>query len=174
MPCVVVLVGLMGSGKTTVGRRLASRLGFHFVDTDEVVVARAGRSVREVFEQDGEVVFRELESQALADSLNHIGDVVIAAAGGSVLSDTNRDAIKGRATLTVWLDAPPRTLAQRVSGAGHRPLLDGGAEAALVALESERRGLYQSVCDARIDTTGKSVADVVDEAEALTLKVRIP
>ena len=173
MSHVIVLVGLMGSGKTTVGRRLATRLGARFVDTDDVVVARAGKSVRDIFTQDGEAVFRELESKALEDSLCGEGDVVVAAAGGCVLSQANRDTIKNSATLTMWLDAELSALAQRVSGGSHRPLLDGGAEEKLLVLERERRELYQSVCDVRIDTTGKPVNDVVDEAAALIIKAGV-
>lgn len=163
----------MGSGKTTVGRRLASRLGARFVDTDDVVVARAGKSVREIFAEDGEAAFRELESAALDATLQGARDVVIAAAGGCVLSKSNRDLIARGSSLTVWLDADLSTLTQRVSGASHRPLLDGGAEEKLASLEQERRELYRSVCDVRIDTTGKSVDAVVDEAVTHMQQARV-
>jgi len=160
----------MGAGKTTVGRSVASRLGVDFVDTDDLVEARAGKSVRDIFASDGEAAFRTLESQVLAESLKSPVDVVVAAAGGTVLSESNRAALREHADVVVWLDADVSALGERASRGAHRPLLDGDVEDRLMALDGERRVLYQSVADVRLDTTGKGIAEVVQEVVAALAK----
>ena len=170
MSRIVVLVGMMGAGKTTVGRSVASRLGVDFVDTDDLVEARAGKSVRDIFASEGEAAFRTLESQVLAESLKSPVDVVVAAAGGTVLSESNRAALREHADVVVWLDADVSALGERASRGAHRPLLDGDVEDRLMALDGERRVLYQSVADVRLDTTGKGIAGVVQEVVAALAK----
>jgi shikimate kinase len=170
MSRIVVLVGMMGAGKTTVGRSVASRLGVDFVDTDDLVEARAGKSVRDIFASDGEAAFRTLESQVLAESLKSPVDVVVAAAGGTVLSESNRAALREHADVVVWLDADVSALGERASRGAHRPLLDGDVEDRLMALDGERRVLYQSVADVRLDTTGKGIDEVVQEVVAALAK----
>ncbi|MEK0443685.1 MAG: shikimate kinase, partial [Actinomycetota bacterium] len=135
MPRVVVLVGMMGSGKTTVGRRVAAKLGYKFIDTDDLVVARAGKSVREVFEHDGEAMFRAHEAQALAEALSTSVDAVVAAAGGSVLSAENRMLLRSSSAVVLWLDADVPSLTERTARSPHRPLLDGDASARLTQLD---------------------------------------
>jgi len=158
----VVLVGMMGSGKTTVGKRLAAKLSVEFVDTDDLVVARAGKSVREVFTQDGEAEFRRLESLAVRDALGRDG-AVVAAAGGTVLSAENRSLMAEQSRCVVWLDADVGTLAKRTSRGAHRPLLDERPEEHLTAMDAQRRSLYESVADLRIDTANRHVDAVVDD-----------
>ena len=96
----IVLVGMMGSGKTTVGKRLAKKLSVEFVDTDDLVVAQAGKSVRDIFGDNGEVEFRRLESLAVREALARNG-AVIAAAGGTVLSAENRTLMSEQARCVV-------------------------------------------------------------------------
>ena len=96
MARIVVLVGMMGSGKTTVGRQVASRLGMRFVDTDDLVEARAGKTVRDIFATDGEAAFRDHESNVLLRTLESSDDVLIAAAGGVILAESNRTAISAQ------------------------------------------------------------------------------
>jgi shikimate kinase len=146
----LVLVGMMGSGKTSVGRLVASALGRPLLDSDEQVEANAGRSVRDIFESEGEAAFRRLESEALEEALARSAPVVVAAAGGVVLSPSNRSLLRRRATV-VWLRARPETLARRVGEAGHRPLLGDDPAAALARLDAERRPLYEEVADAVVD-----------------------
>ena len=166
MSRIVVLVGMMGSGKTTVGRAVAARVGVDFVDTDDLVVARAGKSIREIFAHDGEAFFRDLESQVLADVLDSSTDVVIAAAGGTILRESNREEIRARADVVLWLDADVSTLGERAGNGAHRPLLDGDIETHLMTLDAERRELYRSVADVRIDTTSKDIEGVAKEVVA--------
>ncbi|HET9444488.1 MAG TPA: shikimate kinase, partial [Acidimicrobiales bacterium] len=101
----VLLVGMMGSGKTTVGRRLARELGWDYLDSDEQVCRRTGRTVREIFEADGEAAFRAEEKRALAEAAGAGRPTVISVAGGAVLDPDNRRILSEAGTV-VWLDAP--------------------------------------------------------------------
>jgi shikimate kinase len=146
----VVLVGMMGSGKTRVGRQLATRLGLKFVDSDEQIERRYGRTVREIFEADGEPAFRKLEAEALAEAVGSTRRSVIAAAGGVVLDAGNRAVLK-RAGTVVWLRARPEVLATRVRDDDHRPLLGDDALGVLRRLDAERTPLYEQVANAVLD-----------------------
>jgi shikimate kinase len=146
----VVLVGTMGSGKTRVGRQLATRLGLGFVDSDEQIERRCGRTVREIFESDGEPAFRKLEAEALAEAIGSSARSVIAAAGGVVLDPRNRELLR-RAAAVVWLRARPEVLATRVRDGDHRPLLGDDALGALRRLDAERAPLYEEVATAVLD-----------------------
>jgi shikimate kinase len=165
----VVLVGLMGSGKTTVGRLLAQRLGRPFVDSDEVIEAREGRTVREIWLTDGEPVFRELETGALRAALAAEVPSVIAAAGGVVLADRNRRAINESGVDVVWLHADPAVLVGRAKRGDHRPLLDGDPEATLRAMATDREELYREVATTTIDVAHRSPAEVADAIESEVL-----
>ena len=156
----VVLIGMMGSGKTTIGRQLAERLGRPFVDSDEQVERRTGRTVREIFETDGEPTFRRLETEALTEALASSAPSVVAAAGGVVLSPENRRLL--REPDVVWLRADPGVLARRVLGGDHRPLLGDDPEATLRRLAGERRHLYEEVADLTVDVDAQEPDAVVE------------
>jgi shikimate kinase len=157
----VVLIGMMGSGKTTVGRRLAAELGRPLVDSDAQVEARTGRTVREIFESDGEAAYRVLEREALVDALAEAEPSVVAAAGGVVLDPGNRAVLRAAGTV-VWLRARPEVLARRVSaGRDHRPLLGDDPLAALRRLDAERHPLYEEVADLVVDVDDLSTGQVV-------------
>lgn len=158
----LVLVGMMASGKTSVGRRVATRLGREFLDSDEQVESRTGRTVREIFESDGEPVFRALETEALAAALDRPEPAVVAAAGGVVLSAENRRLLQ-QAGLVVWLHADPAILAGRVGGSDHRPLLADDPAGVLARMERERSALYREVADHVVDV-GQRTADEAAEA----------
>lgn len=153
----VVLVGMMGSGKTTIGQRLADRLGGDFVDSDAEVEARTGRTVAEIWEAEGEAAFRRLEAESLRSALerHRSRPAVVAAAGGVVLDPANRELLRRRASHVVWLRAQPATLASRIGGEpGHRPLLREDPAETLERLHEERAGLYRAVASTVVDVDG--------------------
>ena len=119
----IVLVGMMGTGKSTVGKRLAHRLGLGFVDADEEIEQAAGMSIAEIFERFGEPYFRDGERRVIARLLDHAGHVV-ATGGGAFAQEPTRRLILDRG-LAVWLDAEIEVLTERVRRRDHRPLLRG-------------------------------------------------
>ncbi|HEY4375987.1 MAG TPA: shikimate kinase, partial [Acidimicrobiales bacterium] len=121
----VVLVGLMGSGKSTVGKKVAKLLKLPFVDADHALEARSGRTVREWFEQEGEAGFRSAEADLLATVLSDPSPVVLATGGGVVIADANRDRLRRPDAFVVYLHAEPAFLASRTKEKDHRPLLTG-------------------------------------------------
>lgn len=157
----LILVGMMGSGKSVVGRRVAQRLGRRFVDSDAQVEARTGRTVREIWEAEGEAAFRKLEAEALAEALAAEEPTVIAAAGGTVLDPDNRKAIEAGGTV-IWLRAAPETLAARVGRRDHRPLLGDEPLDVLARLDLERASYYREVADAVVDVDDADVGDVTE------------
>ncbi len=158
----LVLVGMMGAGKTTVGRMVAERLGWRHLDSDEQVVAATGRTVPELFAHAGEAAFREEEARALEAALSGPDPVVVSAAGGVVLAEANRSLL-ARSGTVVWLRADPGTLSRRVGSGAGRPLLDGDPAAALAALDVARRPLYAEVAEVVVDVDGLSPEEVADE-----------
>lgn len=162
----VLLVGMMGSGKTTVGRLLAGRLGRRFFDSDEEVEHATGRTVPEIFASDGEAAFRAEERRALETAVASPAPAVVAVAGGAVLDPRNR-ALLARAGTVVWLRADPATtLAGRVGDGAGRPLLGDDPPAALRRLAAERTPLYEDVADVVVDVDGAAPAAVVESVLA--------
>lgn len=157
----IVLVGLMGSGKSTVGTRIAQQLGYEFADSDDLVASTAGKSVRDIFSQDGEAVFRKIESDAIRSVLaDGKSPIVFATGGGAVISSENRKIISDHALHVVWLDASVDDLVVRTKSGAARPLLDGDASKTLQSLSDQRSAWYEEVATLRIDTRGKSVTKV--------------
>jgi shikimate kinase len=161
----VVLVGMMGAGKSTVGRLLAQRLDRPFLDSDERVVAQTGRTVAEIFAAEGEAAFRAVETDVLCQMLDGEVPAVIAAAGGAVLDAANRRAMRARATV-VWLRADVALLADGVGSGGHRPLLADDASATLTRLSTERDSLYRDAAQQVVDVDDLTPDEVVDRVIA--------
>ena len=158
----LVLVGLMGVGKTTVGMRLAERLGWPLLDSDAEVEARTGRTVREIFETDGEPAYRVLEADALRDALDAPGHSVVAAAGGVVLAAANRRLLERPNLSVVWLRADPATLVARAASGDHRPLLANDPAGVLAKMAVDREPLYREVADVVVEVDGLSPDQVAD------------
>jgi shikimate kinase len=155
----IVLVGAMGVGKTTVGRRLARELQRPFADADEQLELRAGRTIPAIFRDDGEEAFRRLESEVLADLLGRVHPLVVAAGGGVVTRSENRALLRRRAVV-VWLRASAGFLAARADPS-HRPLLAGDSDPAitLARLIAARTPLYEEVADATVDVESFQAGD---------------
>jgi shikimate kinase len=162
LPRHVVLVGLMGSGKTTVGHRVADRLERPFFDSDEMIEAREGRTVRDIWLADGEPVYRTMETAVLREALAAREPSVVAAAGGVVLREENRRLLEAPGVFNIWLDADPEVLVTRVGHQGHRPLLDEDPLGTLRRMDADREPLYEEVADATIDVSHRAVDDIVD------------
>jgi shikimate kinase len=163
----------MGSGKSTVGALVAQRTARVLIDVDAAIVARTGKTVRELWEEGGEAAYRHLESQEVLMSLGSSTPAVLAAPGGVVLDPAVRAALQG--ALVVWLRTSPSTLAGRVRTGDHRPLLGDRPYEALAAMSESRLHLYEDVATAVIDTDDVApealadmVADLVDRCAANT------
>lgn len=155
----MAIVGYMGSGKTTVGRILARKLGWGFVDLDRTIARAEGRAIPEIFERSGEECFRDLEHRALLEALDESGERVVACGGGVVVRPENREVLGG--VTTVFLREDPGVLYGRTRGAG-RPLRAASRE------EFERRyerrlPFYEEVADLKISVRGRPPEEVAEE-----------
>lgn len=135
----IFLIGMMGAGKTTVGRLLATQLGYGFVDTDAVIEQLAGKTIKEIFASEGETAFRQLEAQVLAE-VSAYTNLIIATGGGIVIRQLNWSYLHHG--LIIWLDAPVEVLLQRLQNDQTRPLLQDEPAQKLQSLLDERRKLY--------------------------------
>lgn len=157
----ISLIGLPGSGKSTIGRHVARRLQQPFIDADRVIEDRLGCSIREYFEREGEPSFRDIEQQVI-DELTLIPAQVIATGGGAVLRESNRAKLRGRTTV-VYLNATPEALMRRVSHDTRRPLLQvGDPLTRLRDLHKVRDPLYREIAHLVIDTGRPSVPSLVN------------
>ena len=150
----LVLVGLMGVGKTTVGRQVALQLDLPFVDADEEIEAVSRMSVAELFEQFGEGEFRALERRVIERLLREGGAMVLATGGGAFMNDETRAAVLEGAT-TVWLRATLDVLVERTSRRSHRPLLRTGDPREILGRLIEERHPIYAEAHATIDSTGE-------------------
>ncbi len=153
------LVGMMGAGKTTIGHKLANRLGYRFLDTDALIEQAAGKPIREIFATDGEAAFRALESDVLSQVCTYTS-LVVATGGGIVTQPMNWSYL--RHGVVLWLDVPLSILVSRLSDDANRPLLQNiELSTKLEALLNERRHLYEQA-DIRIGYEGRSIGRTCD------------
>ena len=158
---MITLTGFMGGGKTTVGRLLADALGCPFMDLDDLIVKKAGKSIPDIFAQDGEPAFRQLEAQVLRKTVEKYAEstVVLALGGGAVLAPASA-ALLHEKTVCIYLRATIDTLLERLAGeTADRPLADD----AMAARLAEREPLYEKTAHVIIDTDGLSPDEVTDE-----------
>lgn len=155
---LIFLVGFMGAGKTTIGRKLAKVLKFKFIDLDKVIEKRAGATVREIFAKEGEPEFRRMEREALSQCVN-LKDYVVALGGGAFVTAENREMIS-REGITVWLDCSLDVCLRRVASDRSRPLLADRSE--MESLLQKRVSSY-SLADYRIDCGERFPADIALE-----------
>ena len=156
----IVLVGVPGAGKTTVGKLLAKNLGMNFFDSDQVIESRAGKSVSDIFTQDGEPAFRKLEHDVIVELLDS-NNVVLALGGGSLGNDETRAKVKD--ATTVWLVAGLAQAVDRVGMNRNRPLLLGNVRGQLADLMAAREPFYKEVAAIAVDTSKLIPSEVVTE-----------
>lgn len=155
----IVLVGFMGTGKTSVGRRLASQLRMRYVDTDDIIERDSGRRISNIFSEDGEPAFRDLESKAV-DKASKLYNYVISTGGGAVLRESNMEALKGNGII-FCLTATPEEIYRRVRHQSHRPLLQTpDALGKIQSMLVERRTSYAEA-DYMVRTTGRPFREII-------------
>jgi shikimate kinase len=161
----ILLVGMMGAGKSSVGKRLADKLDLPFFDVDTWIQDEEGVPISTMFETRGESAFRELEARVLASFLANPNASVLSVGGGAVTESRNRTAFNDQRV--VWLRASPATLASRVGDGSDRPLLAGkDAAAELARLSQIREPMYTEVADVVVDVDDLALDDVVDRVAA--------
>lgn len=159
----IVLTGFMGTGKTSVGKRLAKELNLKFVDTDDLIEKEAGASIKEIFAKFGEGYFRRLESKVINEISSHT-DMVISTGGGAVVNLLNLEALK-KSSIIISLTASIDTILLRIGNGDERPLISqGDAKEAVSNLLKVREPFYKKA-DFIIDTTGKTISDVAEEVK---------
>ena len=157
----IVLVGFMGTGKSAVGRVIAQKLEFHFIDTDDVIEQTSKAKISDIFAEHGEDYFRDLESQAVK-SVTLMKNQVVATGGGVVLRSSNIDLLRTGGPI-FCLNATPKAIWDRVRSSRSRPLLRGPEPLKKIETLLDKRAPYYALADHQIETTGVSVDRVADE-----------
>ncbi len=157
----IILTGFMGTGKSSVGKLLAERLGYQYCDLDALIVAAAGFSINEIFARHGEAHFRRIEAEMVRSIANRSG-LVVATGGGAVLDPENRRQLRAVGFI-VNLTAPAVEILKRLQEDNDRPLLKEGKTLEQIGAMLQEREPFYADADIRIDTTGKSVENVVAE-----------
>lgn len=161
LPRSLVLIGLMGSGKTTIGRELHNRLGYPLLDMDHLIERRAGKPITAIFAESGEEAFRDMESAVLEElAAPDAPRRIISTGGGVVIRESNRKLLH-QLGYVVWLKATVETILERTSRNRDRPLLHSdNPQAKIEALMAERTPWYRSVCHQEVDTEGLDSSEI--------------
>jgi shikimate kinase len=158
----LVLIGPMGAGKTTVGKEIAAMLGCDFADTDSLIEADQGKSVSEIFVEDGEAHFRLVEESVVIDALLE-REGVLSLGGGAVMNDATQAALKASAAKKVFLDISLTAVAPRVGFDNARPLLMVNPRQKWAELMTQRRPIYESLSDISIDVSELSIPEITSK-----------
>lgn len=158
---LIALIGFMGSGKSTVGRELARKMAYPFVDTDEEIERKAKKSIPEIFEEHGEKYFRRLEEEVLSEIIENNEEMVISTGGGIVLSERNRRILREK-TITILLQAGVEELYNRLKDETNRPLLAVENPQEEIKRLLEEREEYYNTADIKVNTDGLQVAEIVE------------
>jgi shikimate kinase len=164
-PTRVLLIGMMGAGKSTTGKLLSDRLGWPYLDSDDEIERLTGKTVPEIWKAEGEPAFRAEEAKVLAQACTSDGPAVVSVAGGAVLDPENRAFIR-RGGLIVWLRADVSTLVRRVGAGAGRPLLESSPAEAMARLYEQRAPIYSELADLVFDVDRMSPPQVVDQIVA--------
>ena len=162
----IILEGFMGSGKTTLGKELANSLGFSFVDTDEYIENKYNRIIKDIFANEGEEYFRDMETEAI-EELSKKDSMVIALGGGLPVREVNREILK-KTGKVIYLKAKVSTLCDRLKNDTNRPLLmNVSLEDRINELMNKRGSIYEEVANYTVNTDDKTIEQVVKEMEAI-------
>ena len=162
MKTSIALIGFMGTGKTAVGKALAKKLGKEFFELDPLIEQKAGKTIPEIFKEDGEIAFRELEIEVTKEVAER-KNVVIACGGGVVLNKINIDRLR-KESLIVYLTASPKVILERTSNdAEERPLLKANPLLTIQQLLKFRKPFYERAADIKIDTSKLSIDSIVEQ-----------
>ena len=156
----IILIGPMGSGKTTIGKSLAQKLSLEFRDTDSVIEQRAQKSVSQIFIEDGEDAFRAIEKEVLKEELQG-SDTVLALGGGAPISVEAQSALQASDSHVVYLDISLANVAPRIGFNRDRPLLLNNPRGQWQTLMEARRPIYESVADTVVDVNKRSQSEIV-------------
>ena len=160
-PKNLILIGFMGSGKSSIARELSNTLGYPVVDTDSLIVERAGKPIRKIFEQDGEEKFRDLEADTLRDLEESRPSRLIIATGGGVIARPDNCEILRRLGFVVWLVVSAEEIIKRTSKSRERPLLNNKDQRGTIdRLLSERRELYRATAHQAVETDGLTFPEI--------------
>lgn len=166
----IILIGYMGSGKSTVAKELYTKTGMEVIDTDAWIVKEQGRSINEIFRTEGEESFRRLETELLKMLSESTSSYILSTGGGMPVREENRTILKSLGTV-FFLKADTDTILERVKGDTRRPLLQGTDQRARIAgMLKERTPIYELTAHHRIETDGKTIEEVVGEILCLARK----
>lgn len=159
----IILIGFMGCGKTSVGTRLAKRLSYSFLDTDEQIKTKEGRSINQIFSEKGEAYFREIETQAVRELLETTEKTVISTGGGLPLKEVNGKLLQ-QLGFVVYLDVAKETVMERLARDTTRPLLNGpDKEKRVEELLSFRRPIYEYTAHITVNTNQRDFDNIIDD-----------
>ncbi|MYF98690.1 shikimate kinase, partial [Candidatus Poribacteria bacterium] len=168
----IVLVGFMGTGKTSVGKRLSTQLRMRYIDTDNVIERDSQRRISDIFEEDGEDIFRQFESEAV-DRVSKLYNYVISTGGGVVLREENVTRLKENG-IVFCLSATPEEIYQRVGHQTHRPLLQTHDAMETIRTMLADRAPYYAQADYTVETTGKTFGEVMTHITNIFFKATVP
>ena len=162
MKKIVVLIGFMGCGKTTIGKQLASELGYAFVDTDQMIEINAQKTISEIFATHGEEYFRNLETETITEMMKSMEHTVVSTGGGLPLREVNADILK-ESGFVVYLRVKGSTIEERLKGDTTRPLLQGDVSEKIQNLLEYRDPMYEFGAHMVLDVDEKSVDEIVED-----------
>lgn len=148
---IIAIIGLMGVGKTTLGNKLAERLGYYFVDSDLEIEDREGRSITQIFAIEGEKYFREVEKKVIQEIVAREEQVVLSLGGGAFINDEIREVLQKKA-IVIWLEAPLEVILHRLSGKTNRPLLNNKNKREVLEELAQKRYPIYAEADLKVET----------------------
>lgn len=168
----IVLIGFMGCGKSTVGKKLANAFSYEFADTDALIEEAYGKSISKMFEEDGEAYFRNAETELLRKLANEAEGLILATGGGMPMREENAELLRKTGTV-VFLEASIETILERLQNDTGRPLADGeDREARLRPLYEKRLPVYRAAADYILDTEGKSFYAIIEEIKSVAETIK--